>query len=127
MVIFTKSYFSFILVSSPIIIYIFYQSETLIVLNLPNVIVYSLINIVFILIVEILFYIFFELPLKKIFKIWIINGDISNIVYDPNNDNNSESDSDWNINLNKVILNYFLILFLLIDIYNHLEKILINY
>ena len=91
---FTKSYFSFILVSSPIIIYIFYQSETLIVLNLPNVIVYSLINIVFILIVEILFYIFFELPLKKIFKIWIINGDISNIVYDPNNDNNSESDSD---------------------------------
>ena len=65
---FTKSYFSFMLISSPIIIYIFYQSETFIKLNLSSVFLFSCINLFFILILDIIFYCCFELPLKKIFK-----------------------------------------------------------
>ena len=65
---FTKSYFSFMLMSIPIIIYIFYQSETFIKLNLSSVFLFSCINLFFILIIDIIFYCCFELPLKKIFK-----------------------------------------------------------
>ena len=70
---FVKYYFSFILVSNVIIIYIFYQSETVITINLYSIIVYSFINIFLIIIFAIIAYIAFELPLKKIFKNLVIN------------------------------------------------------
>ena len=75
---FTKSYFSFMLISSPIIIYIFYQSESIITLNFSSTLLFSFINLTFILIINILFYSCFELPLKKIFKS-IINSRLPNI------------------------------------------------
>ena len=65
---FIKSYFSIVLITTPIILYIFYQSETVINVTLYNIFLYSLINIILIFFGTILFYSFFELPFKKIFK-----------------------------------------------------------
>ena len=65
---FIKSYFSFILVSNIIIVYNFYQSETVVKINLSNIYIYSFINLFFILIFTIIIYSCFEFPLKKIFK-----------------------------------------------------------
>ena len=65
---FIKSYFSIILTSTPIIIYLFYLSETVIKVTLSNIFLYSLINIILIFFGIVFFYSSFELPLKKIFK-----------------------------------------------------------
>ena len=43
---FIKSYFSYALVSSPIILYIFYQSETVLTVTIYNIILYSLISLI---------------------------------------------------------------------------------
>ena len=79
---FTKSYFSFISISSPIILYIFYQSETVVELTENNIFLYSMINIIIILVVDILVYIFYEFPLKKIFKTLILKREVFNKEYD---------------------------------------------
>ena len=79
---FTKSYFSFISISSPVILYIFYQSETVIELSIYNIFLYSVISLIFILIAEILLYICYELPLKKIFKIFLLNRGMTNMEYE---------------------------------------------
>ena len=69
---FIKSYFSFILVSNIIIVYNFYQSETVVKINLSNIYIYSFINLFFILIFTIIIYSCFEFPLKKYLKPLII-------------------------------------------------------
>ena len=76
---FVKSYFSFTVISTPIIIFIFYQSETVIQLSVGNVFLYFSIDIIFILLGDILFYSFFEFPFKKIFKAFFIREEIINI------------------------------------------------
>ena len=76
---FTKSYFSFTVISTPIIIYVFYQSETVIELYLGNIFLYFSINIIFILVGNILFYSCFEFPFKKIFKSFFIGEEIIKI------------------------------------------------
>ena len=73
---FTKSYFSFTLISTPIIIYVFYQSETVVELYLGNIFLYFSIDIIFILVCNILFYSCFEFPCKKIFKAFFIGEEI---------------------------------------------------
>ena len=65
---FNKSYFSYILVANPIILFIFYQSETKILLNLYNLVLYSLINGIVIFLSASFLYIFFELPYKKLIR-----------------------------------------------------------
>ena len=65
---FIKSYFSYSLVSSLVILYILYQSETVIKLDIYASIQYSLISSFFIFIAIIIFYSFYEYPLRKIFK-----------------------------------------------------------
>ena len=65
---FSKSYFSYALVSSPIILYLFYQSETFIKVTIYNIFLYSSINLIFVFISVIIFYSFYEYPLRKIFK-----------------------------------------------------------
>ena len=65
---FIKSYFSYALVSSPVILYIFYQSETVIAVTIFNILLYSLISCFFVFLVVIIFYSFYEYPLRKIFK-----------------------------------------------------------
>ena len=87
---FTKSYFSFISISNFVILYILYQSETIIELTLSNILLYSVINIIFIIITDILVYIFYELPLKKMFKDLFLNKQASNQEYDQNEDEYSQ-------------------------------------
>ena len=61
-----KSYFSFILVANPMILFIFYQSETKILLNLFNLLLYSLISGGLIFLSAAFAYLFFELPYKRL-------------------------------------------------------------
>ena len=65
---FVKSYYSYLLISVPVILCILYESEFVIKLHIYNFILFSLINIVYIFVFVILFYSIYELPLKKIFK-----------------------------------------------------------
>ena len=83
---FAKSYFSFTVISTPIIIYIFYQSETVVGLSLSNIFLYSSIGIFFILIGDIFFYSCFEFPFKKIFKTYFIGKEIINMEYEDDDD-----------------------------------------
>jgi hypothetical protein len=64
----SKSYFSFNMVSNPVILFIFYESETVVKLNIFNLFLYFFIDIIAIIISTIIAYIFFELPMKKLFK-----------------------------------------------------------
>ena len=92
---FAKSYFSFTVISTPIILYIFYQSETVVELYMGNIFLYFSIDIIFILLGDILFYSFFEFPFKKIFKTFFIREEIINIEYESQNeDENDDMDND---------------------------------
>ena len=65
---FVKGYFTFFLISSPVIILIFYETETAIKLNIFNIFLYSFIDIVLIFLLMIVYYSCYELPLKKLSK-----------------------------------------------------------
>ena len=95
---FNKSYFSYILVANPIIIFIFYKSETKILLNLYNLILYSLISGTIIFISASFSYIFFELPYKKLIRIICSNDAKNNELEENENekeeDNKSEDEDD---------------------------------
>ena len=83
------------MISTPIILYIFYQSETVVELYLGNIFLYFSIDIIFILLGDILFYSFFEFPFKKIFKTFFIREEIINIEYESQNeDENDDMDND---------------------------------
>ena len=94
---FNKSYFSYILVANPVILFILYQSETKIILNLYNLILYSLISGTVIFICASFSYIFFELPYKKLIKI-IFSNDLENNELEEKEEeeeeNKSEEDED---------------------------------
>ena len=79
---FIKSYFSYSLVLSPVILYIFYQSETVITVTISDIFLYSFINTIFIFISVVLFYSCYEYPFKKIFKTLKIRNTYTNIEYD---------------------------------------------
>ena len=95
---FVKSYFSYIVISTPIIIYIFYQSETVIELNMGNIFLYFSLNIIFILLGNILFYGCFEFPFKKIFKFFFIREEIINIEKGDQKENEADIKEDNNEN-----------------------------
>ena len=61
-----KSYFSFILIANPLILYIFYQSETRIILNFFNLLLYSIIGTCVSFLFGTIIYLFFELPYKRL-------------------------------------------------------------
>ena len=86
---FVKGYFTFAIVSIPVILFIFYVTETVIKLNMFNIILYGIINLILIFIVMILFYSFFELPLKKLFKYFLKGKDI---IYPDEEDEDEEED-----------------------------------
>ena len=65
---FVKSYYSFILISVPVILIIFYDSESIIKVHIYNFFLFSFINLIIIFISVIIFYSIYYLPLKKIFK-----------------------------------------------------------
>ena len=97
---FIKSYYSYALVSSPVILHIFYQSETVITLSLSNIILYSSIGIILIFITVVIFYGFYEYPLKKLFKRFnskrtiIIKENEDLDIYDNDDDNNVDDKDD---------------------------------
>ena len=87
---FVKSYFPFILISVPIILCIFYESESVIKIHIYNFLLYSLINFIFIFIGVIIFYSIYEMPLKKIFK-YILKG---KEIIDEDDENEKEEEEE---------------------------------
>ena len=72
----SRPYFSFILVINTVLLFIFYHDETLIEINSISILMYSLIGIWFTFLTMSIFYILYELPLKRVtrlFYIWNIN------------------------------------------------------
>ena len=74
--IFNKIYFSFLLVINPIILYVFYMTESRINFSLENCYLYSLACGFLILIFSILLYSLFELPYKKVIRLLLQNCEI---------------------------------------------------
>ena len=87
---FIKSYFSYILVLSPCIIYLFYNDETVIKVTIYNIFLYSLISIILVFVMVTIFYSFYEYPLKKIFKSIKITITSTNLEADEDEDEESE-------------------------------------
>lgn len=98
----TKPYFSFILIINTALLFIFYQSETVLEINLVNILLYSVIGGVLTFIFTSLFYIFFELPYKRLIHLIISfinekkeNDDINNELKDYDDDScNDDSNID---------------------------------
>ncbi len=90
---FTKSYFSYLLLLSPIILYNLYGNETIIRLEVYSIYIYSAINLILILMGTILAYALYELPLKKIIK-YIINKDYNNIYHEQENILNGKDEEE---------------------------------
>ena len=86
-----KSYFSYILVANPMILFIFYQSETKILLNLFNLLLYSLISGGLIFLSATFAYLVFELPYKRLIH-QIFSDDYKKELED--NDEEKEEKSD---------------------------------
>ena len=90
---FLKCYYSFIIISTPIILIIMYQSETVIKFNILNLILFSFISLFITFLGVILFYSMFEIPFKKIFKSILVKEEILNESINDDVDNNN-FDSD---------------------------------
>ena len=82
---FIKCYYSFIIISTPVILCIFYFSETVIKFNIINVLLFSFINMIIIFLIVIVFYSIYEIPLKKIFKSFLVKRRILNDELDEDN------------------------------------------
>ena len=91
---FLKSYFSFTLVSIPIILFVLYEDETIIKLYIYNISLYSLINILLIIIAMIIFYSFFELSFKKVVKLILKGKEFLNIEEDENDEEGEEEEEE---------------------------------
>ena len=90
--IFIKSYFSYALVSGPVILYIFYADETVIKVSIPNVILYSLINIIFVFFFTIIFYTYYEYPFRKLIKDLKGRKKTNEVVEEEDDECNREND-----------------------------------
>ena len=74
-----KAYFSYILIANIMILFIFYQSETKILLNLYNILLYSLISGSLIFLNGTFAYLFFELPYKRLIHFISSDDNISEL------------------------------------------------
>ena len=95
--VFTKSYFSFIMVCNTIILVVFYESETVVKLNLLNLFLYFCINMTFILFFTIINYIYIDLPMKKIFRVLVYmftKNDILNIEEEEEKEEEEEEEEE---------------------------------
>ena len=80
----TKPYFSFILIINTVLLFMFYQSETMIEINTINIFLYSLIGGTVTFMVTSYFYIFFELPYKRLIH----------LIFSYRNSNNQDNDEN---------------------------------
>ncbi len=74
--IFNRIYFSFLLLINPVILYVFYITETRITFNILNCYLYSFSCGIVLFTLVILFYAIFELPFKKFIKLFLKNFEI---------------------------------------------------
>ena len=88
-----KPYFSMIFLANPLILYIFYQSETRIILNFFNMLLYSIICFWIIFLFGSFTYLFYELPYKRL---------IHNLIYWDEQGEKKEENDEYNLNDNKV-------------------------
>lgn len=94
--IFHRLHFSFIIIINPIILYILLQSESRITFNLQNCLLYSFITFFFTFIISSIVYGFFEMPLKRIVKLFFKNSYIeSSNNFDFSNSDNKISMSSY--------------------------------
>ena len=91
---FVKSYFSFTLVSVPIILFVIYVDETVIKLGIYNNVLFTLINTILIFIGMIILYGFYELPLKKAFKYLLKGKELLNNEEDEDDVEVEENEKD---------------------------------
>ena len=73
---FLKCYYSFIIISTPVILCIIYQNEIVINFSFSNLILFSFISLFIIIITVIFCYSMYEMPLKKIFKSILVKEEI---------------------------------------------------
>ena len=69
-IILSRPYFSFILIVNSLLLFIFYHEETLIEINSVSILMYSLIGGGLTFFFMSIFYIFFELPLKRMIRVF---------------------------------------------------------
>ena len=81
---FLKCYYSFIIISTPVILCVIYQNEIVINFCFSNLLLFSFISLFISLITVILCYSMYEMPLKKIFKSILVKDEIfsDNIIDD---------------------------------------------
>lgn len=92
---FIKFYFSFLIICNSTILYIFYESETFVKLNLFNLILYFFIAFGFIFFLSIILYISVELPLKKLFK-YLFSKEYKNYLINKIRYNFEKKEEDYN-------------------------------
>ena len=91
---FVKSYFSFILVSIPVIFFVLYEDETAIKFGIYNIVLFTLINTIAIIIAMIILYSFYELPLKKAFKFFLKGKELLNNEEDEEEEEEEKNDDE---------------------------------
>ena len=91
---FVKSYFSFILVSIPVIFFVLYEDETAIKFGIYNIVLFTLINSIAIIIAMIILYSFYELPLKKAFKFFLKGKELLNNEEDEEEEEEEKNDDE---------------------------------
>ena len=99
---FVKSYFTFSIISAIVILFVFYETETVIKLNIYNMIIYTFMFLILIFIGIIIFYSCFELPLKKIFKCLLKGKEILNVEVE-DDDEEEEEDNKNKDDENKIL------------------------
>ena len=90
----SKPYFSFILVINTVLLFIFYQSETMIEIDSLNILLNSLIGGAVTFIFTCLFYIFFELPYKRLIHLIFSLKNKNKEIYNIDNDYQDEDEND---------------------------------
>ena len=100
---FVKTYFIYIILSPTIILFVFYQTETVIKLNIYNLILYGFIFLILNFIGLIIAYSCYELPIKKVFKYFLKGKEILYTEDDEDDEEKEESDND-DIEENKILI-----------------------
>ena len=88
--VFNKPYYSIILTANPLILYIFYQNETKIILNFFNVTLYSIIGGTLSFIFGLILYLFFELPYKRLIH-YLLSKEDQEEKYEEEDDENDDN------------------------------------
>ena len=67
----SRLYFSFLILANLVVLYIIYDSETVVVLNISNCLLYLVISLIFVFSAAILFFVAVELPIRKLLRLWM--------------------------------------------------------